>query len=73
LFARFFSPSKETSILYYSENVREEVVLRPRSRYATLKVTNGTMTADKGVRKPDDWMRRRVSSGEDGTFGWKLG
>lgn len=24
------------------------------------------MTADKGVRKPDDWMRMRVSSGEDG-------
>ena len=32
-----------------NEDVREEVVLRPGSRYAILKVTNGTMTARKGV------------------------
>jgi hypothetical protein len=31
-----------------SEEVREEVVLRPGSRYAILKVINGTMTARKG-------------------------
>jgi hypothetical protein len=29
--------------------VREEVVLRPGTRYAIFKVTNGTMTARKGV------------------------
>jgi hypothetical protein len=32
-----------------SEDVREDVVIRPGSRYAILKVTNGTMTARKGV------------------------
>ena len=32
-----------------NEDVQEEVVLRPGSRYAILKVTNGTMTARKGV------------------------
>ena len=32
-----------------NEDVGEEVVLRPGSRYAILKVTNGTMTARKGV------------------------
>jgi hypothetical protein len=31
------------------EHVREEVVIRPGFRYAILKVTNGTMTAHKGV------------------------
>ena len=32
-----------------SEEVREEVVIRPGLRYAIVKVTNGTMTAHKGV------------------------
>jgi hypothetical protein len=32
-----------------SEDVREDVVIRPGSRYAIVKVTNGTMTARKGV------------------------
>jgi hypothetical protein len=32
-----------------NEDVREEVVLRPGSRYAIFKVTNGTMNAHKGV------------------------
>ena len=32
-----------------SEDVREEFVIRPGSRYAIVKVTNGTMTAHKGV------------------------
>ena len=31
------------------EDVREEVVIRPGFRYAILKITNGTMTARKGV------------------------
>ena len=32
-----------------NEDVREEVVIRPGSRYAIVKVTNGTMTVHKGV------------------------
>ena len=32
-----------------NEDVREEAVIRPGSRYAIFKVTNGTMTAHKGV------------------------
>jgi hypothetical protein len=32
-----------------NEDVGEEVVIRPGSRYAILKITNGTMTAHKGV------------------------
>jgi hypothetical protein len=32
-----------------NEDVREEVVIRPGFRYAILKITNGTMTARKGV------------------------
>jgi hypothetical protein len=32
-----------------NEDVREDVVIRPGSRYGIIKVTNGTMTAHKGV------------------------
>jgi hypothetical protein len=32
-----------------NENVGEESVLRPGSRYAIFKITNGTMTAHKGA------------------------
>ena len=32
-----------------SEEVREEVVIRPGLSYAILIVTNGTMTAHKGI------------------------
>jgi hypothetical protein len=32
-----------------NEDVREDVEIRPGSRYAIVKVTNGTMTAHKGV------------------------
>jgi hypothetical protein len=32
-----------------SEDIHEEVLIRPGLRYAILKVTNGTMTAHKGV------------------------
>jgi hypothetical protein len=32
-----------------NEDAREEVVIRPGSRYAIVKVTNGTMTVHKGV------------------------
>jgi hypothetical protein len=32
-----------------SEDVREDFVIRPGSRYAIAKVTNGTMTAHRGV------------------------
>jgi hypothetical protein len=31
------------------EDVHEDVIIRPGSRYAILKVTNGTMTAHKGL------------------------
>jgi hypothetical protein len=31
------------------QEVQEEVVIRPGFRYAILKITNGTMTAHKGV------------------------
>jgi len=39
------------------EDVREEVVIRPGFRYAILKITNGTMTAHKGVWS---WTAREV-------------
>jgi hypothetical protein len=32
-----------------NEDVREDVVIRPGSRYAIVKVTNGMMTAHKGA------------------------
>ena len=32
-----------------NEDVQEDVIIRPGSRYAILKVTNGTMTAHKGL------------------------
>jgi hypothetical protein len=32
-----------------NEDVGEEAVIRPGSRYAIFKITNGTMTAHKGV------------------------
>jgi hypothetical protein len=32
-----------------NEDVREEVVIRPGSRYAIVKITNGAMTVHKGV------------------------
>jgi hypothetical protein len=32
-----------------NEDVREDVVIRPGLRYGIVKVTNGTMTAHKGV------------------------
>ena len=32
-----------------NDDVPEEVVIRPGSRYAIFKVTNGSMTANKGV------------------------
>ena len=40
--------SKLSMIRLANEDVGEEVVLRPGSRYSILKVTNGTMTARKG-------------------------
>jgi hypothetical protein len=40
-----------------NKDVGEEVVIRPGSRYAILKVTNGTMTARKGVWS---WTAREV-------------
>ena len=32
-----------------SEDVKEDVLIRPGLRYAIIKVTNGTMTAHKGI------------------------
>jgi len=32
-----------------NEDVPEEVLIRPGSRYAIFKVTNGSMTANKGI------------------------
>jgi len=40
---------KLSKIRLGNKDVGEEVVIRPGSRYAILKVTNGTMTARKGV------------------------
>lgn len=37
------------SMIHLASEGVEDVVLRPGSRYAILKVTNGTMTARKGV------------------------
>jgi hypothetical protein len=44
-----FKAIKLSMIRLENEDVQEEVVLRPGSRYAILKVTNGAMTARKGV------------------------
>jgi hypothetical protein len=40
---------KLSAIHLGNEDAREEVVIRPGSRYAILKITNGTMTARKGI------------------------
>ena len=40
---------KLSMIRLANEEIPEEVVIRPGLRYAILKVTNGTMTAHKGV------------------------
>ena len=40
---------KLSKIRLGDEDVREEVVIRPGFRYAILKITNGAMTAHKGV------------------------
>jgi hypothetical protein len=40
---------KLSTIRLGNEDARGEAVLRPGSRYAIFKVTNGTMTARKGV------------------------
>jgi hypothetical protein len=40
---------KLSMIRLASEDIHEEVLIRPGLRYAILKVTNGTMTAHKGV------------------------
>ena len=40
---------KLSMIRLAKEELGEEVVLRPGSRYAIFKITNGTMTAHKGV------------------------
>ena len=40
---------KLSNIHLGSEDVWEDVVIRPGSRYAIVKVTNGSMTAHKGV------------------------
>jgi hypothetical protein len=42
-------PIKLSMIRLGSEVVPEDVVIRPGLRYAIVKVTNGTMTAHKGV------------------------
>jgi len=41
--------TKLSMIRLGSEDVTEDVVIRPGLRYAIVKVTNGTMTARKGV------------------------
>jgi hypothetical protein len=40
---------KLSNIHLGSEDIWEDVVIRPGSRYAIVKVTNGSMTAHKGV------------------------
>jgi hypothetical protein len=44
-----FKTIKLSMIRLGNEDVPEEVVIRPGSRYAIFKVTNGSMTANKGV------------------------
>jgi len=41
-----------------NEDVREEVMIRPGSRYAIVKITNGTMTVHKGVWR---WTAQEVN------------
>jgi hypothetical protein len=42
-------PIKLSMIRLGSEEVAEEVVIRPGLRYAIVKITNGTMTTHKGT------------------------
>jgi len=52
-----------------NEEAREDVVICPGLRYAILKVTNGTLTADKGVWR---WTAQEVRL-EAAHKGWKSG
>lgn len=49
---------KVSMIRLGNEDVREEVMICPGSRYAIVKVTNGTMTVHKGVWS---WTAQEVS------------
>jgi hypothetical protein len=49
--------TKLSKIRLGNKDVGEEVVIRPGSRYAILKVTTGTMTARKGVW---NWISQEV-------------
>ena len=49
LYRASVKPIKLSMIHLGSEDVREDVVICPGSRYAIVKVTNGSMTAHKGV------------------------
>lgn len=48
-----------------SDDVPEDVVIRPGLRYAIVKVTNGTMTARKGVWS---WTAQEVNYSPAGIF-----
>ena len=48
-FRTSFKAIKLSMIRLGNEELGEEVVLRPGSRYAIFKITNGTMTAHKGL------------------------
>lgn len=60
--------TKLSMIRLGSEDVPEDVVIRPGLRYAIVKVTNGTMTAHKGVWS---WTAQQVNYSPEGIF--KLG
>ena len=49
LYRASVKPIKLSMIRLESEEVPEEVVIRQGLRYAIVKVTNGMMTAHKGV------------------------
>ena len=48
-FGKTFKAIKLSMIRLGNEEVGEEAVLRPGSRYAIFKITNGAMTAHEGV------------------------
>jgi hypothetical protein len=57
--------TKLSMIRLGSEDVPEDVVIRPGLRYAIVKVTNGTMTAHKGVWS---WTAQQVNYSPPDTF-----
>jgi hypothetical protein len=67
-FEQFRTSNKATKLSMIrlgSEDVPEDVVIRPGLRYAIVEVTNGTMTARKGVWS---WTAQEVNYSPAGIF-----